>query len=514
LSAWARRGDPWAWALILLGLGVRIWATGEARFTEEESLFWRTARQIAAGVDLPLYGPSLTGSPAHHPGPLFYYLMALPQALGSSPRLGGVFVAVLHAGAGAAVGSAFARVGGRAAGRAGLALWVFAPWDVLYADRIWLSCVAPAWATFLLYAALRASDGPRWQAALLFFAVTAPQLHMSAPIVWASAAAWLALGPGVRWSRPAAAAGLALGLATYAPTYLFELTHGLENTQAILRNSGGKAGLVTVVNSPLRVFGNAVLAGTSEISYHFMRGYWQAFVERDVYLSPTGWQAWLHRHGPLWAPVHLSSLGLAFAAWGAAVGGLGRRAQALASQVAGWRARLAALRGLDPGDRLTLALLAGLGAAVLLLIASRKGYYPHYSNLLVPFALWPVARGLASAWAAGGRWRGAAAAGLAVSAVAMAGATAKYYREVDALNGLTTTEALVARALAEPGPLALRFTGFDNHAAWQNLALGRFGRPLVLDDAASLRWTVHNDQRRGPPEGPGFVVGGVQVTLR
>lgn len=499
--------------LILAGVLFRLWATGQARFTYEESLFWSIARDIALGRDLPLYGPPLTGSAAHHPGPLFYYLVALPQSLGADPRLGGGFVAILHGVAAALLYGAFRRAGGARAGLFALALWLFAPWDVLYADRIWLSCVAPVWGTATLYAAVRASESTKWQGALLFFCVGAPQLHMSAPIVWAAAAAWLYLRPPERWSKAALLTGLGLGALIYLPTLWFELTHDLENTRMILRKSRGKAGAITLVNSPLRVFGNAVLASTSEIAYHFETGYWGGFDERKTYILPSGWLAWLRFHG--WrAPLNLVSLALGFYGWFASVRGLVRRARALEPPDGrGVRAWLRRLRGLQMQDHLTLMILVGLLAATFLLIVSRKGYYPHYSNLLVPFVLWPVAQTLAAAGP--GRRRGLLWTAAGVSVCAMAIATTRYYRTVDALNGLETSKQIVRALLDEGAPVKVELTGFDNREAWKNLAEGYFGEPLRLSDDAQILWRFENDApRAGPTDEAARAFGPVRATRR
>lgn len=479
--------------LLLVGVGFRVWATGSARFTEEESLFWRTARDIVLGRDLPLYGPPLTGSHAHHPGPIFYYLIAGAQLFGATPKLGGALVAVLHGLAGGLVYDGIRRVADRRAGLFALALWVFAPWDVLYADRIWLSCVAPVWGTAALYAAIRASAGRAgWLTAAVALCVVAPQLHMSAPLLWAAVAAWLWLRPPPAWSRRALVLGLLLGALPYGPTFVFEATHGFENTQAILQKSTGRAGPMRFVNSPLRVFGNAVLASTSEISYHFQRGYWYAFAERETYVLPSGWLRWVTFHGPLFGALNLASLALGFLGWGATLRGLRRAWRAAEGET-----RRARLRALPTPDQLTVTLLAGLGAAVLLLVVSRKGYYPHYSNLLVPFVLWPVARSLA-AWSGAGRGRRVrigAQVWAAGAMVAMACACVRYYAQVDALNGLDTTDAAVRRVLALGRPVKLSFTGFDNTEAWKNYAVEALGTPLEVRADAKTEVTVYNDGR-------------------
>jgi hypothetical protein len=148
-----------------------VWAVGHARFTGDESYFWATARNIATFEAAPVYGPPLTGSSAFHPGPIFYYLMAIPQRIGTSPWIGGIFVVLLHALSAWLLFLLARAARGERAGLVALALLAFAPWDVLYADRIWLSCVAPVWGTLVLYAAARGVVAG-WQGVLIVFALT------------------------------------------------------------------------------------------------------------------------------------------------------------------------------------------------------------------------------------------------------------------------------------------------------------------------------------------------------
>ncbi len=491
----AARRDGLALALVLLGVGFRLLVLGDARFTGDESYFWATARNIATFDAAPIYGPPLTGSEAYHPGPIFYYLMALPQRLGVSPWLGGAALAALHGLAAwlvyrllAADGSAQARLAGRLA----LALWLFAPWDVLYGDRVWLSCAAPVWGTLLLHAAARVAEGPRWQAALVFLGLVCPQLHMSAPVVWASAGALVVLGPWPRWSWRALLVGVGLAVLAYGPPIYWELAHEFSNTRAILAQGGGKEGWDQLRLAPLRVFGYALLYGSADIAYHFGTGYWTRFDDVATYLSLAGWQRRMAGlEGRLWVGLGAASIAVAALGWGLALGGLAGRIRAA------WGARDRAV--LTPGDRVLVALGVGLLAAIALLVVAKKGYFPHYTNLLMPALLAPVALGLAALSGRGRSGRGLALGLVALSAVAMAGSTLRYYRQVDRLNGLDATRGMVARVLAEPGPYGLRFTGFYNLFAWQMLAQTEHRAPFAPVGHAPVQFVVHN---HAPHEGP------------
>lgn len=489
-----------ALALLLIAAGVcfRVWAVEHARFTGDESYFWATARNVAKLEATPVFGPPLTGSSAHHPGPIFYYLMAVPQGLGASPWIGGVFVVLLHALSAWFFFLLLRRALGDRAGLIGLVLLAFAPWDVLYADRIWLSCVAPVWGTATIYAASRAGSSARWLGAFVFLALVCPQLHMSAPVVWVVAAVLLVFEPPPRWSKAAIAAGTVLAVIAYAPAIHFELTHGFENTVAIATKGTGKLDLTGRLLAPLRVFGYAILYSTSEIGYHFARGYWSPFDEAGYYFTGAGARSWLRLHGISFAAGILVSVLAAFAAWGLALLELGRR-MAEARRAGGIRSNL------PFGPRLLLGMLLGLGVAAALMVVAKKEYFPHYTNLLMPLALWPLVQALDLALSRE-RLRAAALAILAISTASMMSSSARYYRDVDALNGLGPTLSMVERVMEDVvagRPVGATFDGFHNAFAWQMIASTAYGRPLELRGDAKIRYRVHNAEPHRGPAPPG-----------
>jgi hypothetical protein len=368
------------------------------------------------------------------------------------------------------------------AGIIALLVLLFAPWDILYADRIWLSCVAPVWGTAAIYSAVRASDSPRWQGALVFFLLVCPSLHMSAPIIWVFAAVVLFFRRPSRWSLPAIALGVIGAVIAYAPAIYWELTNAFQNTLAILREGSGneppELGL-----APLRVIGYAILYATSEIGYHFARGYWSPFSEVNQYATAAGWSAWFSTHGPVWGAANLISIAVALGGWIVSLRALGKRI---------W-VKTAARRALDLGGVLMVALLAALATALLLLVVLHKKYFPHYTNLLMPIALWPLVQG-ASILLEGSsqRLKVAVAAALGASAIAMASSTWRYYRTVDGLNGLGATLGMVETAMQESEPFGLEFEGFQNQFAWQMLANVKYRRGLEARPGAPVRYRVKN----------------------
>ncbi len=463
--------------LIAIGFGFRLWASGHARFTGDESYFWSTARAIATFKLAPVYGPALTGAKAFHPGPIFYYLMAIPQLLGSSPKLGAALIAALHAGAAALLYKLCVRAASARAGLIACALLMFAPWDVLYADRIWLSCMAPVWGMATIYAALSAPKDPRWWGPLAFLAAVCPQLHMSAPIVWAAVFFYLLLtaGPIRTWPRRPIAWGLALAFLIYLGPLIWEIRHGFTNTIAILTKGTGDLSLRDALANPVESLMYTVLFSSSEVGYHFARGYWFRFEPLDYYFTSAGAARYLSAHGP-WAIANLLSISASFMAWGYAA----TRLRAAFKR-----------RTFELADHLNLILAVGLLAAGALLVISRKQYFPHYTNLFMPLALWPLIQFLDRMFDSPAR----PLAGLLLVGIvtAMASSSIRYYRTVDGLNGLDASEGMVQAILKKDrGPVQLHFEGFDNTYAWQVLARGRFSKDLVVEQNARVRYDVKN----------------------
>ena len=480
------RASPWI--LIALGLSFRLWATEHARFTGDESDYWARSRQLVEGTHIPAYGPPITGSEAHLPGPAYYFLMAIPQSLGASPRFGSAFVALLHAWAAWLLYRLARRAGGQRAGIVAL-IWVaFAPWDVLYADRIWGSCIVPVWGTLALYATYRSSEEGWWQGGLLFLCLVLPQLHLSFPVLWAACGVLWVLRPPKQLHLLSLGIGLALSVAAYGAPLAAELHQGFSNMQKIFQQGTGGASWEEAIGAPVKVAAYAVLYASSEIGYHFARGYWGGgFSEVSAYLTGPGLSEHFARLGVVLGSGVFLSVGLAVAAWGAA----------LVDLVPRLRRADADPRNNSEARAWTWALLAGLAAGGLLMFLARKTFFPHYANVLMPVLLLPPT--FVVSHALGSRWRWPAALALGASVVTMAWTTVRYYREVDALNGLGPTLAMVRTVLAEGTPAEIRFTHFNNRYAWTMVARHLHGRSHVHQPGAPDRWIVHNHQPfRGP----------------
>ncbi len=493
--------------VVLLALTAifRLWATQHARFTGDESDYWVKSRRVAELRYQPVFGPEITGSEANLPGPAYYYLMAVPQALGASPFFGSVFVVLGHVAAAFLLFLLAREAAGRSAGLIALVLVMFAPWDVLYADRIWGSCVVPIWGALSLFAAVRARRSGPWLAVLLFLCLVLPQLHLSVPILWLACATILFLRPPERIPWKWVGIGVGLAFLAYLGPLISELTTGFANTKTILTKGTGGESWEIARKVPFQVFGYAVGYASSEIGYHFARGYWGGnFDDFSAYLTAAGWGRAFARDGAVLGALGVLSVALAFVAWGATLVHTTRRT------IAAIRARDRS--ALDLADVLTLAVVAGLFGGAMLMMLAKKRYFPHYANILVPIALWPAVAALA-------RWyerrKIIVSALVAASVTSMFFACVRYYRQVDTLNGLGNTIDMVGWVLEDEAPKRIDFTYFHNAYAWAVIASDFYGKSLTTHPRAPVRYIVHNQERfeGEPPEGA-RVFGGVLVERR
>ena len=474
------------WILLFVATVFRLALISDARFTGDESYFWATARNTATFDARPIYGPSMTDSPAYHPGPLFYYLMAIPQRLGASPLFGSVAIVLLHILAGFLLFRATLLAASARAALIALALFTFAPWDILYGDRIWLSCLAPVWGSLILYSALHARHSTCAQSSLVFFALTCPQIHMSAPIVWCAALVILFGAPPKKWSKKALLFGVLFTVIAYALPLYHELTHDFKNTRAILTHAGGKISPSEAVKHPLQMLLYAVFYGSSEIGYHMNLGYWRPFDAVKTYGSVAGLISWFTKQGASYGLLTCVSLLVSTGAWFVAL------IFALKNLVSALKQKSRAI--VSGADVMTIALVTGFGAAAVLLFVARKGFFPHYANLMVPMIFMPIAVGIDRVIRHYDRSivRHAMLTLVIVSMTSMAANSWKYYKTVDTLNGVSMTREMVADVMAEPTPVAVRFEGFQNLFAWQMIAQTEHKKALNVKNEAKISYVVKN----------------------
>ncbi|MBK8014560.1 MAG: hypothetical protein IPK13_24820 [Deltaproteobacteria bacterium] len=497
--------------ILLIALAaVRILATGSARFTGDESDDWSHARRIVAGTERPAYGQPITGSEAKLPGPSYYYFFASAQSLGRSPRIGSVFVALLHGLCALLLAVVLWRSIGARAALVGTALLLFAPWDVLYGDRIWGSTTVPILGTLGLFGAFKARSSGVWLALGLFACLILPQFHLSTPVLWIACLTVVLLRPPTTRPWFPVLAGIAMATLTYVPMIRAELESGFANTRAILaQTTHPNAQSPHPWLSPFEVLWYAILYSTSEISYHFGRGYWGGYDDVARYLTLTGWRAAFEDLGGWLFSINVLSIVLAAAAW---------VYSAFVSIRAFWRLLKTRQRSaVTDAEVVLLAVFSGFIAAGTLLFLSRRLFFPHYANILMPMALCPTVFAIQRALAQDRPrlLRVVAATSLVISVGAMAWSTSRYYGRIDSLNGLTNTRALVRIVADEHQPVSVRFTHFNNEFAWNKLLEYELGSDVRVQPNARVSFTVHNrNPFEGTPPQDGFVVGSVLMTRR
>ncbi|MCB9654342.1 MAG: hypothetical protein H6729_09470 [Deltaproteobacteria bacterium] len=350
-----------------------------------------------------------------------------------------------------------------------------------------------------------------WLAIGLFACLILPQFHLSTPVVWVSCLTLVVLRPPAKWRWWPILAGVALATLTYVPMIRAELDSGFANTRAILAQTAHpNAQATNPWLSPFEVLGYAILYSTSEISYHFGRGYWGGYDDVARYLSMSGWRAAFDDLGGWLFSINVVSIVLAASAWAysAFVG-----ARAFVRLV---RARRRS--AITDAEVVLLAVLFGFIAAGTLLFLSRRLFFPHYANILMPLALFPtvfaIERVFARASAHKPRLlRAVAGTAFGISVIAMAWSTSRYYRRIDSLNGLTNTRALVSIIAEEHQPVSVHFTHFNNGFAWNKLLEYEFDSNVRVQPNARVRFTVHNSHPfEGNPPPNSFVVGSVLMT--
>jgi len=454
-------------ALLALALAVRLYAVYHARFDRDEAATWEIALQIARGERFPTVGPGISRSDAGTPGPLFFYLMALPQLVTSHPLAGGAFVALLNVGA---LGLIFLTY------RAGwdtavAALWllttVCSPWSVVSADRVWTPNLFVPMCAVVLWSVVRMGQVPESRAAavLAFALVAGFQIHLPALHLWPLALTGLSVRRSrvnVRWL----AAGALAGILSYAPYVAHEAMTGFSNTRLLL--SHGPAG----------AFGLRAAAGmlylwlsmaTTDVSFLVAQGYWGGF-DAIGFWAHGG----LERTAAFYGSVHAPALLFAVQAAGWVLLGAGL-------------ALLARRRRADAGGRLFACLFAaGVGSVLLLYLLTRRGGFAHYVSLLAPLASVPLLAAL--------RWllqrrAGAVAAALYAVAAPVVGLflVAAFYR-LDSRQSIPQQERIVKYVLLQSGgrPFELAFAMPEG----RGVTYGTLARQL-----AGSRWPARERAR-------------------
>jgi hypothetical protein len=397
-------------SILCLACATRLVLIRTARFTGDELDHWRVASDIVTGAKFPLLGPPITGGGAC-PGPLYYYIIAIPLLLSRAPDGCNAFVALLGGFSVLLYWSALRPYFGLAGATLAATMMACMPWSTLYSDRIWNPNVLVFFVALAFWAACRLRRAPSLGALILLFVCCAamPQIHPSSPTVWVALVPILL--PSVRkwrWHWPLIAFACAALL--YVPTLIHESRTHWENARLFLSHREGSDDWKRVPAWAFRLL-------TLDISYQQLHSYWGPHTEAEMLR--------FLRHGNadfVWTPVRWFFLGLSvvFAAGALAV----------------WTLR-AWLDGPRSSPRVFLwAALLGLGTNTALLGLAHKSIYGHFVECLLPFyfvafaELGRVAR----------RWRrGWLVYGVA-TVVCIGGVDSSLWvsRGLDARNGLAT----------------------------------------------------------------------------
>jgi hypothetical protein len=456
---WVRRvvaAHPVATGLALFTLAslTRLALISTSRFTTDEIEEWSAACRLVSGKEFPLLGPAIASGAAKIPGPLLYYVGAVPLVFTRAPEACFGFIALLGAAAVViywqALRGYFTETGALLAG----VMMACSPWSTLYADRIWNPNVVGPFVALAFWAACRVRRSPSLFAVVVLFMSmgAALQLHMaSATVCLALLPIWLPSTRRWRWYWPIVATGATALL--YIPLFIFELRTGGSNTLAFFHQTATGTN-DDYVRVPLWAFRLLTL----DISYHQLHGYWGPLTEGQMF------SFLLHGNADfIYGPVRwfLLALSIVFAV--------------SALVLAGVRAWTGSARR-EPHPFFWAATV-GLVANTALLGADHKVIHGHYVQELLPFYF--VVFAALGDWAATARQRTAGLVFGAALLVAVGGVDVAVWnsRTLDARNGLSTMRQVIA-AIEKEDPNATRAS---ITVAYRSLSAARLNELTALD---------------------------------
>lgn len=480
----SRAWDIAAVVVLALSLGFRLATFSQARFAGDEALQYGIAEDVADFKTFPTKGTAITGAvKAYIPGGAYYATLALPLLVSDRPEAPMLWIGLL-AFAGLVLGWRLLRSEyGSFAAFGAVLVAAFNPFPMFHSDRIWNpNLLLPIGYLFLfLLARTVRGQGRRpafWLAALLAFA---PQIHLScAHIVLLTAGVLVAARPPDLRLRHLVA-GAALGAATYLPYLVVDAMAGFENTRAL---TGNLSRTTAPAIEALRAAYYMVLYAGGDMTY---------FVAHGAASPMTEWGFW-RGDGPARMAAFLGwpRAGGVLPALGIALGVLASLV-ATSTMVGGtvanlWRRRVAAIRE----DPLAFAALVNL-PLLAFLFWGRKPFYPHYTIVVFPLALVPIAWALSRI-----RHRcraGAIASLLACVALSQAVLVERHYRIDEARTSAPVYREAAAILLRDnPGApsafaCALPRAQCASYPA-HRIADREFGRDFREDRNAPVRYTL------------------------
>ncbi len=376
--------DAAAVTLLVLAALFRVQFFDCAHFSGDEAYQYAMARAVIDTPALPFVGPPITGEvEANLPGGGYPLLMALPLLFNPQPEGPMVLVSLLGF-AGLVLGwRLFRGEYGPAGGLASVALSAFNPFVVFHTDHQWNPNLLIPCGFLWLWLVTRAVRGTGRRPGFWLGVVVAatPQFHLSAGLlgVLTLVGFGLARPDGRTWRQ--LALGLAAGLLLYVPYLVWDGLQGFPNTDAIAANLGSTT---APPSEALRAVYYQVLYGAGDFTYWVAK--MPSFDVTEVaFLGSNLGRERLR-----------DFLGLPAAGGVALAFGWALSLAAAAGAFAGFLATTIcalARRGRDAarGDLPAVLLLASL-PVLYLAFRSNKVFFAHYTIVVFPLALVPLAR--------------------------------------------------------------------------------------------------------------------------
>ncbi|HOA12988.1 MAG TPA: hypothetical protein PKH54_01680 [Myxococcota bacterium] len=445
----SKRGVVVAVALVMASCLFRLWFVPDARLAGDEATQYSTAMQVADLKLFPVKGVNMTGDAAMTPGGLYHLIMSIPFFFTDDPRGAGVFLVLLNCASMLFGWFILRREFGGVAATFGLIISLFNPFSVFFSDRQWnpnlLVPLGWLW-IWLLLSAFRGEGRFRW-GWLATLLVVSPQIHMSCPHLTIMTVVMMAVfRPRIRPLQ--IAGGTAIGMATYVPYLAVDAYNGWSNTTRILNQlSEAAAPWYEAFRGGLY----QLLYAGGDYTYFLGKGFWFPMTEwgflgsggSTAYSTLLGFPSW-----PGYPALALLCAALAVAA--------AAHAFVLLDAVRrGSRGVTAFIRS----EPLTVLAILNIPVLILLMLKTSKPFYPHYSMVLFPLAIVPVAAAVSRL----GRSR-TLVAGLMVLAAAIALnqaiLTARYYRAEESKASVHLVVEASRTILADAGPSSFRLV-FD-----------------------------------------------------
>jgi hypothetical protein len=443
----SRVWDALAVVVLAASLIFRLGFLPDARFAGDEAYQYQTAKRTSEFKVFPVKGFSVTGDKAMTPGGTYHLLMAIPLLVSKQPESAIVFVVLLNI---IALGGGyllFRREYGSPGAFAALAMAAFNPFSVHFSDRHWnpnlLIPIGFLWVALMTH--ILRGNGRRSWIGLGALLVMAPQVHLSCThLVFVTIASLVIARPRIDWKR--AFLGIALGLLTYVPYGAVELWQGFPNTRALVSHMSHAA---APTGEAARALYYQALYGAGDMTYFVAKGFWFPMTEWG-FLSGEGRE---RLAGFLGLPSVVGILHLS-ATLGAIILAVAAHVAQIGTFLGSW------LRiGHKEVQRDPLALLVILNLPILVgsLLLARKLFFPHYTIVLFPLAMAPIA------WGAGRLARARPSLPIAVSVLSLMFAlhhgllVAKDYRMEESRTSLHVMKEVASVIVSDGAGAGFRF---------------------------------------------------------